>query len=172
MDGSQGYQPNDRRHTFKFFGSWEPMEDLTVGWNATLQSGRPKSLFGQGYPSKDPNLNGGWGDTFYIYTNECPDTNGNGECDQDEKIYEKHDRGTNGRTPWTFNLDLSAAYDFTVSDIDMRASINVFNILNSQSEASVNEHYEQNEGEVNAYHNAAYSWQTPRYVRIGFEARF
>jgi len=59
-----------------------------------------------------------------------------------------------------------------VSDIDMRASINVFNILNSQSEASVNEHYEQNEGEVNAYHDAAYSWQTPRYVRIGFEARF
>jgi len=54
----------------------------------------------------------------------------------------------------------------------MRASINVFNILNSQSEASVNEHYEQNEGEVNAYHDAAYSWQTPRYVRIGFEARF
>ncbi|CAD2226724.1 Putative TonB-dependent receptor, plug [Pseudoalteromonas sp. 3J6] len=172
MDGSQGYQPNDRRHTFKFFGSWEPVENLTVGWNATLQSGRPKSLFGQGYPSKDPNLNGGWGDTFYIYTNECPDTNGNGECEQEEKIYEKHDRGTNGRTPWTFNLDLSAAYDFTVSDIDMRASINVFNILNSQSEASLNEHYEQNEGEVNAYHDAAYSWQTPRYVRIGFEARF
>ena len=38
--------PNDRRHTFKFFGSWEPVENLTVGWNATLQSGRPKSLFG------------------------------------------------------------------------------------------------------------------------------
>ncbi|ENN99402.1 MULTISPECIES: TonB-dependent receptor [Pseudoalteromonas] len=172
MDGSQGYQPNDRRHTFKFFGSWEPMEDLTVGWNATLQSGRPKSLFGQGYPSTDPNLNGGWGDTFYIYTNECPDTNGNGDCDQDEKIYEKHSRGTNGRTPWVFNLDLSAAYDFTVSDIDMRASVNVFNIFNSQTESSLNEHYEQNEGEVNAYHDAAYSWQTPRYVRIGLEARF
>ena len=27
MDGSQGYQPNDRRHTFKFFGSWEPVEN-------------------------------------------------------------------------------------------------------------------------------------------------
>ena len=172
MDGSQGYQPNDRRHTFKFFGSWEPVENLTVGWNATLQSGRPQSLFGQGYPSKDPNLNGGWGDTFYIYTNECPDTNGDGECQQDEKIYEQHTRGTAGRTPWTFNLDLSAAYDFTVSDIDMRATINVFNVLNSQEMTSANEHYEQNEGEVNSYYGSAYTWQSPRSVRLGFEARF
>ena len=66
MDGAQGYQPNDRRHVFKFFGSWEPVEDLMLGWNTTLSSGRPLSLFSQGYPSDDPNLNGGYGDTFYL----------------------------------------------------------------------------------------------------------
>lgn len=164
MDGSDGYQPNDRRHVFKFFGSWEPMEDLLVGWNATLSSGRPLSLFGQGYPSDDPNLNGGWGDLFYL-----ADTDSSGEL---TGTYTRHSRGSAGRTPWTFNIDLSAAYNFTISDIDMKASVNVFNVLNTQEATSMNEHYEASEGVVNQWHGAAYGFQTPRYVRIGFEARF
>ncbi|TWX68266.1 TonB-dependent receptor [Colwellia sp. C1TZA3] len=164
MDGAQGYQPNDRRHVIKFFGSWEPMEDLTLGWNSTLSSGRPLSLFGQGYPSDDPNLNGGWGDLFYL-----ADTDSNGEL---TGTYTRHSRGTAGRTPWTFNVDLSAAYSFTVSDIDMRASLNVFNVLNTQEATSMNEHYESSEGVVNQWHGAAYGFQTPRYVRISLEARF
>ena len=172
MDGAQGYQANDRRHVFKFFGSWEPVEDLMLGWNASLSSGRPLSLFGQGYPSKDPNLNGGWGDLFYLYTNECPDTNGDLECGQDEKIYERNARGTAGRTPWTFNVDLSAAYNFSVSDLDMRVSLNVFNIFNNLESTALNEHYEQNEGVANQWHGASYNFQAPRYVRLGFEARF
>lgn len=164
MDGADGYQPNDRRHVFKFFGSWEPMEDLLVGWNATLSSGRPLSLFGQGYPSDDPNLNGGWGDLFYL-----ADTDSSGEL---TGTYTRHSRGSAGRTPWTFNIDLSAAYNFTISDIDMKASLNVFNVLNNQEATSMNEHYEASEGVVNQWHGAAYGFQTPRYVRIGFEARF
>jgi hypothetical protein len=164
MDGSDGYQPNDRRHVFKFFGSWEPMEDLLVGWNATLSSGRPLSLFGQGYPSDDPNLNGGWGDLFYL-----ADTDSNGDL---TGTYTRHSRGSAGRTPWTFNIDLSAAYNFTISDIDMKASINVFNVLNTQEAISMNEHYEASEGVENQWYGAAYGFQTPRYVRLGFEARF
>jgi hypothetical protein len=164
MDGADGYQPNDRRHAFKFYGSWEPMENLMVGWNTSLISGRPLSLFGQGYPSDDPNLNGGWGDLFYLAnTDEAGELTGE---------YTKHSRGTNGRTPWIFNVDTSVAYSFTVSDIDMRASINIFNILNTQEPTSSNEHYEQSEGVVNQWHGAAYGFQAPRSVRIGIEARF
>lgn len=164
MDGADGYQPNDRRHVFKFFGSWEPLDNLALGWNATLSSGRPLSLFGQGYPSDDPNLNGGWGDLFYL-----ANTDENGELTGE---YTKHNRGTAGRTPWTFNVDLSAAYNFTISGIDMRASLNVFNVFNTQEAVALNEHYEASEGVVNQWHGAAYSFQTPRYVRIGLEARF
>jgi len=164
MDGAQGYQPNDRRHVFKFFGSWEPMEDLLVGWNSTLSSGRPLSLFGQGYPSDDPNLNGGWGDLFYL-----ADTDSEGEL---TGSYTKHNRGSAGRTPWTFNIDLSAAYNFTVYDLDMKVSLNIFNILNNQEATALNEHYEQSEGVKNQWHGAAYNFQAPRYVRIGLEARF
>ncbi|GIU07123.1 Oar protein [Shewanella sp. c952] len=159
MDGSDGYQPNDRRHVFKFFGSYEVVEDLSLGWNALLSSGRPLSLFGQSYPSDDPNLNGGWGDKFWIY-------------DAENDTYQFNRRGTNGRTPWTFNLDLSAAYNFNISEVDMRVSLNVFNILNTQEPTALNEHYEATSGTVNPFHNAAYTYQTPRYVRIGLEARF
>jgi hypothetical protein len=174
QDGSDGYQANDRRHVFKLFGSYDVTDDLTVGFNSSLSSGRPLSAFGQGYPDDDPTIYGSYGDTFYLYTNQCPDTNGDGICQQSEKVYQFQPRGNQGRTPWTFNLDLSANYSFTVSDIDMRATLNVYNVLNSQSVVSQNEHYEnrRSEGVYNQYYGAAYTWQTPRYVEIGFEARF
>lgn len=159
MDGADGYQPNDRRHVFKFFGSYDLLDSLTVGWNAMLSSGRPKSIFGQSYPDADPNLNGGWGDKFWI-TN--PETG----------ALEFNRRGTNGRTPWNFNLDLNATYSFTVSDVDMKVSLNVFNILNIQEPTAVDEHYETSPGVVNEYFNSTYTYQTPRYVRLGFQARF
>lgn len=174
MDGADGYQANDRRHVFKMFGAYKLTDDLTLGFNSTLSSGRPLSAFGQGYPSDDPSIYGSYGDTFYLYQNQCPDTNGNGECDISEKVYTKLGRGEAGRTPWTFTVDLSANYEFEVNDIDMRATLNVYNVLNTQSVTSQNEHYEarRSEGTFNRHYGAAYTWQTPRYVELGFEARF
>lgn len=173
MDGADGYQANDRRHVFKFFGSYDVTDKLTLGMNSTLSSGRPLSMFGQGYPSSDPKLYGSYGDTFYLVTG-CNDTNGNGKCDPAERIFSKVPRGTAGRTPWNFNVDVSATYDFTVSGVDLRASINVYNILNIQEITSSNEHYEarRSAGTFNPWYNAAYTWQTPRYVRVGIEGRF
>ena len=158
MDGANGYQPNDRRHVFKFFGSYQIIEDLSLGWNALLSSGRPLSLFGQGYPEDGPLEMGKWGDTFWI---KNPDG-----------IDELNPRGNNGRTPWTFGLDLSASYNFNISDVEIRASLNIFNVLDSQEPTALNEHYESTPGEANPFYDAAYSYQTPRYVRLGLEARF
>ncbi|EKE82094.1 TonB-dependent receptor [Idiomarina xiamenensis] len=163
MDGAYGYQPNDRRHVFKVFGSYDINDNWTVGFNGSLSSGRPISAFGQGYPSDDPNIYGSYGDTFYIA--DCDDAT-------DTCTYTQVPRGTAGRTPWTFNVDASVAYNFSVSGVDMKASLDVFNIFNTQEATAVNEHYESSEGVRNQYYKAAYSWQTPRYVRLGFEARF
>ncbi|WP_137167048.1 TonB-dependent receptor [Salinimonas lutimaris] len=157
MDGADGYQPNDRRHTFKFYGSYDVTEDFIVGFNSSLQSGRPKTAFGRGYPSDDPNLYGSYGDTYYIL---------------EDGEYRYSPRGDAGRTPWTFNLDVSAAYMFTYEEVEMRATINVFNVFNSQDVTSPNEHYEIEEGTYNQYYDAAYSWQAPRSVRLSFEARY
>jgi hypothetical protein len=172
MDGSQGYQPNDRRHVLKLFGSYDFTDAFTMGFNVLLQSGRPLSSFGRGYPDHHPDIYGSYGDTFYLYTNQCPDSNGNGECDQEEKIYNRTPRGSAGRTSWTFNLDLSARYAFDLGGVNMSAFVNVFNILNIQEETILNEHYERTEGTKNQFYGAAYAWQPPRMVTFGIEARF
>src|SRR5690606_7930803 len=67
MDGAYGSLPNDRRHTFKAYGAYALTEDLTIGANFLLQSGRPTTAFGIGHPNGRPS----YGDTFYV-TN--PDT--------------------------------------------------------------------------------------------------
>lgn len=166
MDGAEGYQANDRRHVFKLFGSYDFTEDLSLGINATLASGRPLSAFGKAYPSDDPNVYGSYGDTFYHWN----DLNGDGEAQQNE--YSFYPRGEIGRTPWTFNVDASARYRFMVSGVDMVASLDIFNLFDSQEALSTNEHYERNAGTLNQYYGAAYSWQNPRSVRMGLQANF
>ncbi|MFQ6371598.1 TonB-dependent receptor [Shewanella sp. YIC-542] len=174
MDGAYGYQANDRRHVFKLFGTYDVTDDLSLGFNSVLSSGRPLSAFGQGYPSNDPHLYGSYGDTFYLYTGQCPDSNGSGDCQQEEKIYDYVSRGTVGRTPWNFRVDLSANYQFTLNAVDMMASVKVYNVLDVQEITSKNEHYEgyRAEGTQNQYYGAAYDWQTPRYVEFSISARF
>lgn len=177
MDGANGYLPNDRRHVFKFFGNYSITDNLTAGWNASAASGRPLSLFGQGYPDNAADVYGSYGDTFYLFTNSCNLAGGGvGACPagaaQADKIYTKNSRGSGGRTPWNFTFDASLTYGFEVSDIDMEASLQVFNVLNIQEPTSINEHVETSEGVANEWYGAAYAWQRPRYVRLSLQARF
>lgn len=72
MDGAYGYLPNDRRHSFKFFGSYGFTDQFSIGWNYTMFSGRPRNSFGAAHPeADDPTQFGSYGDTFYIFTNNC-----------------------------------------------------------------------------------------------------
>jgi hypothetical protein len=183
LDGAYGYLPNDRRHVFKFYGSYRVTDGLTAGWNASLASGRPLSAIGAGYPSNDPNIFGSYGGTYYLFTNTCneggaviacADSTLTGQAFVDSKIYQFSPRGSVGRTPWLANLDASLTYDFEVADIDMSATFQVFNILNIQEAVSINENAEgrNSEGVANQWYGAAYNWQTPRYVRLQLQARF
>jgi hypothetical protein len=174
MDGADGYLPNDRRHVFKFYGSYRFTDQLIGGWTSTLSSGRPVSTFGAGYPDTGANVFGSYGDTYYLYTNQCPDTNGNAICEQSEKIYTFTGRGKAGRTAWTASLDASLTYGFDVGDIGMTATLQVFNLLDIQSALMVNEHAEarRSEGNPNQFFGSVYAWQQPRHVRLSFQARF
>jgi len=189
MDGADGYLPNDRRHVLKFFGSYKVTDALTAGWNASLASGRPLSAIGAGYPSNDPNIYGSYGGTYYLFTNTCNEGGAVINCANtaldltdpvqaqqfvDSKIYQSSPRGSVGRTPWLASLDASLTYDFNVSDVDMSASLQVFNLLNIQEAVSINENAEgrNSEGVANQWYGAAYNWQTPRYVRLQLQARF
>ncbi len=186
MDGADGYLPNDRRHVFKFYGSYQVTDALTAGWNASLASGRPMSAYGSGYFDQGANVFGSYGDTYYLFTNTCYNSvartaanpYGVGTCGaapaQTDKIYQFTGRGNAGRTPWLPSLDASLNYDFEVSNIDMTATLQVFNILNLQEVTLFNEHAEgrRSEGTANQWYGAAYGWQQPRYVRLQLQARF
>lgn len=157
MDGSEGYQPNDRRHVFKFYGNYKVTDAWSVGWNSALSDGRPLSRFGNSYPVDDEHIYGSYGDTFYT------SVGGN---------YEFLSRGKAGRTPWTFNLDVSMDYSFNVNGVDMKAKLDVFNVLNIQEVTASNEDYEITAGTRNPYYGSPTVWQAPRSVALTFEARF
>ena len=144
-----------------------------------MSSGRPISTFGAGYPDTGANVFGSYGDTYYLFTNTCNLVGGGvGACPtgalQSDKIYTFTGRGNAGRTPWTVSLDVSLTYGFEVSNIDMTAQLQVFNVLDIQSALMVNEHAEarRSEGNPNEFFGATYAWQQPRHVRFTIQARF
>jgi outer membrane receptor for ferrienterochelin and colicin len=161
MDGADGNLPNDRRHVMKFFGSYNVTEEFVVGWNSTLASGRPRGVQGGSYWTDDSDLYGSYGDTYYVT--------------QDDGSLTYHPRGSNGTTSWTFTVDLSASYSFEVNGVDLKASLDVFNVLDSSQETSSVDNYEGigwAAGGRNQYYDSALTWQTPRYATINLEARF
>jgi hypothetical protein len=72
----------------------------------------------------------------------------------------------------SFKVDLSTSHTFEINGIDMEASIDIFNVFYIQTATNENELWERSPGTQNQYCGSAVEWQTPRYVRVGFEARF
>jgi len=156
MDGAYGNLPNDRRHTFKVFGAYAITENLQLGANILLQSGRPMNGFGHGLPEGygDENDQYEYGQTYYIGASN-------------ENFVP---RGSFGRTPWVFNVDLSLKYTTDFEGTDVTFQVDVFNVLNAQSTTDVDE--EQNDGTVNDEFLMTQSFQTPRYAMLSASFRF
>ncbi|MFV8781544.1 TonB-dependent receptor [Microbulbifer sp. SA54] len=154
MDGAYGYLPNDRTHKFKVYGNYQLAEDLLLGANFLLQSGRPINSFGAGHPNGTP----GYGDTYYI-------TDPNGDLVFTE-------RGSRGRTSWVNQIDLSLVYNttFGLADVELRAE--VFNLLDAEAETEVYEFAELAPGTPDPKWGINQAYQTPRYFRFGASARF
>ncbi|QCZ93129.1 TonB-dependent receptor [Salinimonas iocasae] len=162
MDGAYGYLPNDRRHTFKAYGAYAMTDNLTLGANFILSSGRPLNAFGVGHPNGVPS----YGDTFYVCNANCTD-------EEMANEYTRFPRGNFGRTDWTPRLDLNATYnmDFYETVVTLRAD--VFNVLNASSVQRRNETAELSfPGDTNPRFMAATSYQTPRYVQLSAGIEF
>jgi hypothetical protein len=165
MDGAYGNLPNDRRHNLKLFGAYALAEDLTLGFNYSLSSGRPINYFGTSHPSTEPE------DVDYGYTYyEAVDTGtvlDNGSIDYD---YILHSRGSMGTTSWVSRLDLNLSYSTEIAGIDTVFKVDVFNVLNADSETEVDETAETTIATYDADYQLPTAFQTPRYVQLS--ARF
>lgn len=165
--GSNGYLPNDHRHTLKLFGSWAPTDRIGIGANFTAQSGRHFGCLGRVPLSVDPfaptsGTPSGW---------YCPIGTGNSTIETP--------RGSQGVTGWTYQLDLN--FNFNLADFANRgnvsASIDVFNVFDADTPSRVVEQglirTTANRMDARApYYGMARSYQSPRTVRFGLRYRF
>lgn len=161
-----GYLPNDRRHSFKLFGSYDLSEQWSIGGNLIVQSGRPLNCLGvldldptDGF-SPHP-----YGSSFF----RCGTTESGGS---DDATVERFPRGTGGRLPWTGSLDVNLTYRPNwVEGVTMK--VDVFNITNSQKVTAVNEQAEDpTTGDPSATYLLPDSFQSPRSFRFMLQYEF
>lgn len=165
MDGAKGNLPNDRRHAFKLYGAYAITENLLIGLNARIESGRPINGFGIGHPNGVP----GYGDTYYVCKANCTEDDiAAGLTD-----WQFNPRGSQGTTPWTTQFDLSASYRMQISQMDVEFKADIYNVLDSDTKIRVNEYAETgSQGNPNPSYKFANAFQTPRTVQLSASIKF
>lgn len=119
MVGSYGYLPNDRRHTLKVNAAFAVTDEWRLGANALAQSGRPKNCFGV-YDGNVDGVSSLYGDASFY-------------CDGQQRS-----RGFYGRTDWTYQLDLQAAYTPGWAK-GLTLSMDVLNVFNKRTVRGIEE---------------------------------
>ncbi|MBP3983069.1 TonB-dependent receptor [Pseudoxanthomonas helianthi] len=170
-DGAFGYLPNDRRHTFKLFGTYDITSELMVSGNLLVQSGRPVSC--QGYiplealdPDDASELEAYSASSFYCLTKDGIYADG---------VRELKARGSFGRTPWQYRVDMGLSYVPNWANKHLEFNASVFNVFNSHKVTERNEAGElsrtvDDDGNyfyrVNPDFLNDVNYQAPRYVRF------
>jgi hypothetical protein len=160
MIGTNGPQTNDHAHTVKAYGAWKINKEWMIGANLIAQTGRPKNCFGDAPIDADI---GGYGSSGgsspYLY---CV-VDGTGQWVT---------RGSAGRTPTLWQLDLNAAYSPEwFKGLTLRATI--YNVFNKHTVLAVNEN--QNSASqtfIDSTYLTPATFQSPRYVQLNAEYNF
>ena len=148
MVNSNGKLSGDRTHQLKGSGFYEWDNGLSLGATFNFMSGTPINRLG-----------------FADQVLPFPYTR-----------YELflQPRGSEGRTPDSLRLDMNLGYTYKLpAKRQVRVMLDVTNVLNSQTAASVDQRYNfsgNDVGQTNPYFKAPTTFQAPRSVRIG--ARF
>jgi hypothetical protein len=156
MIGSNGLLPNDRKHQIKAFGFVDVTEEVVIGGNLLLASGRPRSCSGT---NPITNATGWEGPDYQSASRYCLGATGA----QNTLVQ----RGTLGRLPWEKTLDLNVVYrpNFLAG---LALKIDVFNVLNDQSTQKVNERYNTGNNRYALYETPTY-YSAPRAARFSVE---
>lgn len=160
-DNSYGRTSNDIPHRFKLYGTYKIIDDLTLGFNASAQSGRPINKLGyhpQGVGScaVEPKIT------------DCSDIRGT------DFYYNSQPsaRGSHGHSDWIYNLDLSLSYKFDVSYGSLSAYAKVYNVFDGDTPLTYNDVAEQEEGVDSPNYRNPTSFQSPRYMSVGISYEF
>lgn len=148
MIGANGPEANDRTHQIRARGFYQINPEWLVSANAVIMSGRPKNCIGA-WPGEPPTTSD-YGSSFFF-------------CDG-----QLNPRGSKGRLPWTYRLDLGAEYRPAFANHNLALTVDVFNVFNQQRMSSMQEVGELDVvGVPNPAYGSALSFTSPRYVRFG-----
>ena len=186
--GAYGYLPNDRRHTFKFYGSYNVTHEWSIGSNLVIQSGRPQSCFGiygndpigygTAYFSCDPgmaepveitNIDYDPGLPVDSVTNPLTIANSNAYFNGTTVV----PRGSVGRGPRVVTLDFNVIYRPAKFDGKWVFKVDVFNALNDQEVIEIYEIGENAVGNpIPVLYGRAVGYQSPREIRLSVQYDF
>jgi outer membrane receptor for ferrienterochelin and colicin len=159
-----GYLPNDRRHSLKLFGNYEISDEWSVGGNLLVQSGRPINCLGMLYPYHGGYHN--YGSSFMRCGTTSAGQSVNPDTGELNGPVEEVPRGTKGRLPWTYSLDLNLRYAPAWAK-GLSFKVDVFNVLNKQRVVSVVEQAEDPDtGLPSDVYLLPTAYQPPRSVRF------
>jgi TonB dependent receptor len=165
--GSEGFLPNDRRHSFKLFGNYEINDEWSVGANLLVQSGRPVNCFGfLGGQDTSRYLN-----SYFSCDPGAPTLPVDGPGNNGTTLVP---RGTAGHTPWTRSLDFNVAWQPAFADGRLTFKADVFNVFDAHGVTTVVETGEDATGNPTTsrtYKNPA-TWQAPRTFRFMVQYEF
>jgi hypothetical protein len=157
---ANGYLPNDHRHQFKVRGSYGFAEGWRIGATLDAQSGRPISAFGTGNP-----FDGTAYHSLFICTAAC-----DSEADAQYQLFK---RGSQGRTPWTFDLSANVTWQHQFGPADMQVKLSVYNILNTERVLEVNEELDSTNPEfTNPTYRQGSAYMFPRYGQLTLQLKF
>lgn len=116
MERAYGLLNNDRTHQFKAYGTYKLNDEWSFGGSMSLVSGRPINCYAH-YPTPLPSY-----DSAYYWYCGLPNT---------PEFKETH-RGSEGRTPWLYTFNVSAAY--TPQWLKgLRLSVDVMNLFDTRT---------------------------------------
>ncbi len=180
MLGSYGYLPNDRRHQFKLYGSWQPVDWVILGANLKVTSPRQFGCLGtvaSSISSPDlirAGLSYDYGYAYGAAGHFCVlDSNGNVVTDPsvgtDRSIVR---RGTAFKGDWLTQLDLGVTFRVPVDTFEGRLGIAVDNVFDQHAKLDFREAGTADGGAPRADYGRVLSYQNARKVRLTFSVGF
>ena len=131
--------------------------DWRVGMTLDARSGRPISAFGEGNPFDGESYH-----SFFICTANC-----GSETDAE---YELLGRGSQGRTPWIFDVGANVSWTHTFGEVEVLAKLAVYNLLNQERVLEVDESFNPTSDSDSFGVGTAYF--APRYGQLILTVKF
>jgi outer membrane receptor protein involved in Fe transport len=124
-------------------------------------SGRPISAFGEENPFDSTSFQ-----SFFICVANC-------DAASFDRTYELRTRGSEGRTPWIFDLGANVTFDYAFSVANLQVKLAVYNLFNQQRATAVDESlFSTDPVFTNTDYRLGTDYQAPRYGLLTFKLDF